>query len=97
MMAFERALLSSRLLLICLSLIAELRQEVSILPEVYSHFSASLFRPQMARRVFGWMEACGLAWKRLKGALVSDAILVQTEYTGDFLLDWDGPGGRGGG
>ena len=50
--------------------------------------AAPLFMAQTARRDFVRTESCDLAWKRLKEALVSGAILAHIDYTRDFLLDW---------
>ena len=56
----------------------------------FSHIAAPLFKAQTTDRDFVWTDACGLAWTRLKEALVSDATLVHPDYTRDFLLDCDG-------
>ena len=59
----------------------------------FSQVAAPLFKAQQtARRDFVWTGASDLAWTRLKEALVSDAILVHSDYTRDFLLDCDGFG-----
>lgn len=58
----------------------------------FSQFAAPLFKAQTTRRDFVWTEACDLAWTRLKETLVSDAILVHSDYNRDFLLDRDGSG-----
>ena len=55
-----------------------------------SQIAAPLFRAQTTRRDFAWTDACDLPWKRLREALISDAIPVHPDYTRDFLLDCDG-------
>ena len=57
----------------------------------FSQVAGPLFKAQTARRDL-WTDACDLAWTGLKEALVSDAILVHSDYTRDFLLDCDGSG-----
>ena len=56
----------------------------------FSQVAAPLLKAQSARRGFVWTEACDLAWTRLRGALIPDAILVHPDYTRDFLLDCNG-------
>ena len=60
----------------------------------FSQVAAAVFKAQTARRDFVWTETCDLAWTRLKGALVPDAILALPDYVRDFLLDCDGSGER---
>ena len=58
----------------------------------FSQVAAPLFKAQTAGRDFVWTDACNLAWRQRKQALISDAILVHPNYTRDFVLDCDGSG-----